>query len=168
MTYLETARSIVCGIIAVALSMTVAAVEGLLSHRPDWLERVENLANTLRAVGRENAQAAAGAARRAPTSSSPAASSPADDQSLPAPDDLALDIDQNRLLLAYNELWEFVQDIRSDGLSLDEGFCERIEREWSVTTLLTYLRNADKSLQEHASRKLADAASLLSAEGRAD
>ena len=111
--------------------MTVAAVEGLLSHRPDWLERVENLANTLRAVGRENAQAAAGAARRAPPSSSPAASSPADDQSLPAPDDLALDIDQNRLLLAYNELWEFVQDIRSDGLSLDEGFCERIEREWA-------------------------------------
>ena len=159
MTYLETARSIVCAIIASALSMTVAAVEGLLSHRPDWLERVENLAQTLRAVGRDNA-----AVVRRPSSSS----SPADDQALPESDDIALDIDQNRLLLAYNELWEFVQDIRSDGLALDDGFCERIEREWSVTTLLTYLRNADKALQEHASRKLADAANLLSVDGRAD
>lgn len=168
MTYLEIARSIVCGIIAVALSMTVAAVEGLLSHRPDWLERVENLANTLRAVGRDNARETAGAARRAPSSSSPATAESGEEEALPSPDDLALGIDQNRLLLAYNELWEFVQDIRSDGLSLDDGFCERIEREWSVTTLLTYLRNADKSLQEHASRKLADTASLLSVEGRAD
>ena len=164
MTYLETARSIVCGIIAVALSMTVAAVEGLLSHRPDWLERVENLANTLRAVGRDNAAVV----RRTSSSSPPIATSSPESDALPPPDDLALDIDQNRLLLAYNELWEFVQDIRSDGLSLDDGFCERIEREWSVTTLLTYLRNADKSLQEHASRKLADAASLLSVDGRAD
>lgn len=163
MTYLETARSIVCGIIAVALSMTVAAVEGLLSHRPDWLERVENLANTLRAVGRDNAEVA----RRTPSASSPAVTSPTEGEAQPASDDLALDIDQNRLLLAYNELWEFVQDIRSDGLSLDDGFCERIEREWSVTTLLTYLRNADKSLQEHASRKLSDAANLLSVDGRA-
>ncbi|MDA0664873.1 MAG: hypothetical protein O3B08_18840 [Proteobacteria bacterium] len=139
--------------------MTVAAVEGLLSHRPDWLERVENLAQTLRAVGRDNAAVV----RRSSSSSSPA-----DDQALPESDDIALDIDQNRLLLAYNELWEFVQDIRSDGLALDDGFCERIEREWSVTTLLTYLRNADKALQEHASRKLADAANLLSVDGRAD
>ena len=151
MNYLETARKIVCGIIAVALSMTVASVEGLLRHRPDWLERVATLANSLRSVGQNNLRAS-----RPPGEPS----EPAYDD-LPDPGDLAIDLDQNRLLLAYNELWEFVQDLRSDGLALDDGFCERIEREWSVTTLLTYLRSADKSLQEHASRKLDAAAGIL-------
>jgi hypothetical protein len=68
-------------------------------------------------------------------------------------------------LLAYNQLWEFVQEIRSDGLPLDDGFCERNERELSVSTLLTYIRSADKSLQEHALRKIDEAANILSASG---
>ena len=47
-------------------------------------------------------------------------------------------------LLAYNQLWQFVHDLRSEGLSLDEPFCERIEKEWSVIhAMLTYMRNAD-------------------------
>jgi hypothetical protein len=155
MNYMETARKIVCGILAVALAMTVAAVEGLLRHRPDWLERVASLAATLRSVGQNNIRAN----RQPGTPAQP------DYDDLPDPGDLAIDLDQNRLLLAYNELWEFVQDLRSDGLALDDGFCERIEREWSVSTLLTYLRSADKSLQEHASRKIDAAANILSQGG---
>lgn len=152
MNYMETARKIVCGIIAVALAMTVTAVEGLLRHRPDWLERVATLATTLRSVGQNNLRVTS-------------ASAQPDYDDLPDPGDLAIDVDQNRLLLAYNELWEFVQGLRSDGLALDDGFCERIEREWSVSTLLTYIRSADQSLQEHAAKKIDEAANILAASG---
>jgi len=147
MNLYELAKQIVCNIIAVALSMTVAAVESLLPHRPDWLERVEHLAMELRTVadgGREAADAAEGASAPAPEQAADAGSG----------------LDAERLLRAYGELWQFVHALRSEGLSLDESFCERVERDWSVTTLLTYMRNADRSLQEHASKAL-DAATLM-------
>ncbi|MPY71387.1 MAG: hypothetical protein GEU92_15030 [Alphaproteobacteria bacterium] len=141
MNLYELARQIVCSIIAVALSMTVAAVESLLPHRPDWLERVEHLAFRLKTVRS------------------------GDHKPQPAPEtdeaaDREPELDPERLLRAYGELWQFVHALRSEGLSLDEGFCERVEREWSVSTLLTYMRNADRSLQEHASKAL-DTAALM-------
>jgi len=44
MNLLDQAKHIVCSIIAVALAMSVATVEALLPSRPDWLERVNQLA----------------------------------------------------------------------------------------------------------------------------
>lgn len=156
MSLYELAKQIVCSIIAVALSMTVAAVEGLLPHRPDWLERVEHLAIRLRAIA---SRPSAKTAKGAPVE--PASDS--DDVSPNAPSEPdALQVDTDRLLRAYNQLWQFVHNLRSEGLSLDENFCERVEREWSVTTLLTYMRNADKSLQDHAAKALETAADVLS------
>ncbi len=144
MDFFETAKKIVCSIVATALALTVTAVEGLLPHRPDWLERVANLAETLKAAyetgAREGGPAPAsetGAGRSAP------------------------ELDHDRLMIAYNELREFVQEIQSDGLSLDEEFCNRIEREWSVSTLLTYLRNADRTLRDHASGKLSAVSAVM-------
>ena len=142
MNLYELARQIVCSIIAVALSMTVAAVESLLPHRPDWLERVEHLAFRLKTV-------------RAADSRPQPEPAPETEDKEPEPE-----LDPERLLHAYGELWQFVHALRSEGLSLDEGFCERVEREWSVSTLLTYMRNADRSLQEHASKAL-DTAALM-------
>lgn len=157
MTLYELAKQIVCSIIAVALSMTVAAVEGLLPHRPDWLERVEHLAIHLRSIA-----ARAAAAASAPEEAADASAGRTADTTPPvAPQADAAAVDTERLLRAYNQLWQFVHNLRSEGLSLDESFCERVEREWSVTTLLTYMRNADKSLQDHASKALATAADVL-------
>lgn len=151
MNIYELAKQIVCSVIAVALSMTVAAVESLLPHRPDWLERVEHLAIQLKA-------AAAGGRRPETGDVAPAAPSPGAAQD----DDSALTtLDTERLLHAYGELWQFVHALRSEGLSLDDSFCERVEREWSVATLLTYMRNADRSLQEHASKALEAAAFMF-------
>lgn len=152
MGFYELAKQIVCSIIAVALSMTVAAVEGLLPHRPDWVERVEHLAIRLRGV----------AARGA----TPGDPRPADQPFEEMPSGLAerpetVRDDAERMLRAYNQLWQFVHNLRSEGLSLDENFCERVEREWSVTTLLTYMRNADKSLQDHAAKALETASEAL-------
>jgi hypothetical protein len=144
MDFFGTAKKIVCSIIATALAMTVAAVEGLLPHRPDWLERVANLADTLKSVYETGGHPDA----------SPAS---ARDSGEAAPE-----FDQSRLLLAYTELWEFVQEVRNDGLSLDDEFCDRIEREWSVTTLLTYLRSADRTLRDHANTKLVSASAVMS------
>jgi hypothetical protein len=154
MSLYELAKQIVCSIIAVALSMTVAAVEGLLPHRPDWLERVEHLAIRLRAV----------ASRSTATASEPrpGQAGPDDASANLAEEPELLQVDSDRLLRAYNQLWQFVHNLRSEGLSLDENFCERVEREWSVTTLLTYMRNADKSLQDHAGKALESATELLS------
>lgn len=152
MDFLATARQLVCNIIAAALSMTVAAVDALLSSRPELMERVNDLAMQLRA----NAHDSRIRARRE------------DDELAPAPDEETgeeFDIDADQLLLAYNQLWQFVHDLRSDGVSLDDSFCERIEREWSVTTLLAYFRNVDRSLQENAGKTLKIAASHLRSEG---
>lgn len=151
----ELAKQIVCSIIAVALSMTVAAVEGLMPHRPDWLERVEHLAIRLRAVASGSTATAGEAGSGQPGAEDITAND--------AEEPEALQVDTDRLLRAYNQLWQFVHNLRSEGLSLDENFCERVEREWSVTTLLTYMRNADKSLQDHASTALETAAEVLSA-----
>jgi hypothetical protein len=155
MSLYDLAKQIVCSIIAVALSMTVAAVEGLLPHRPDWLERVEHLAIRLRAVA-SRSTATAGDASPGPPGRDDAAANAADEGE-------ALQVDADRLLRAYNQLWQFVHNLRSEGLSLDESFCERVEREWSVTTLLTYMRNADKSLQDHAGKALETASDVLAA-----
>jgi hypothetical protein len=149
MNVYELAKQIVCSIIAVALSMTVTAVENLLPHRPDWLERVANLAIQFKAVG----ERATSPASESPAEPAPAAARRADELST-AP------VEIDGLLRAYGELWQFVHALRSEGLSLDEAFCERIEREWSVATLLAYMRNADRSLQEHASKAL-DGAALM-------
>jgi hypothetical protein len=151
MPFLEMAKSIVCSIIAVALAMTVAAVEALLPSRPDWLERVNDLALQLRTVS-EEPRRPAGRAR----STAPAAEEPTAGEERPG-------LDTERLLLAYNQLWQFVHGIRSDGLSLDDRFCERVEREWTVSTLLSYMRNADRSLQDKAGRTLETASTYLAA-----
>ena len=148
MDFLATARQIVCNIIAVALSMTAAAVESLLPRRPDWIERVEQLAIQLRSIS-EHSGAGPNAAR---DGTGPADFAESAEENL---------IDTDKLLLAYNQLWQFVHDLRSEGLSLDDNFCERIEREWSVTTLLTYIRNADRSMQEYAGKTLETASSCL-------
>lgn len=151
MPFLETAKRIVCSIIAVALAMTVAAVEALLPGRPDWLERVNNLALQLQALS-QGRKATAGSGRPA----APAAHEPTGSAERP-------DLDTERLLLAYNQLWQFVHGIRSDGLSLDDRFCARVEREWNVATLLSYMRNADRSLQDKAGKTLESASTYLAA-----
>ena len=154
MSLYELAKQIVCSIIAVALSMTVAAVDGLLPHRPDWLERVEHLAIRLRAIASRSTAAAAETGSVQPQPDDVSANAPAEPE--------VFQVDTDRLLRAYNQLWQFVHNLRSEGLSLDENFCERVEREWSVTTLLTYMRNADKSLQDHAAKALETAGGVLS------
>ena len=45
----------------------------------------------------------------------------------------------------------------------DDKFCEQIEREWTVTKLLAYLRNADRSLQDRAEQSLESASTFLAA-----
>lgn len=152
MPLLEMAKTIVCNIIAVALVMTVAAVEALLPNRPDWLERVNDLALHLRGLS-DGAQRPAGRAR---STALAAGEQAAADEERPS-------LDTERLLLAYNQLWQFVHGIRSDGLSLDDRFCERVEREWTVSTLLSYMRNADRSLQDKADRTLETASTYLAA-----
>lgn len=152
MTLLDHAKNIVCNIIAVALAMTVATVEALLPSRPDWLERVNELALQLQSVAKGDAPKAK--AKRAP---------PSPDKSGEPEDPATPDIDPDRLLLAYNQLWQFVHAVRSDGLALDDKFCERVERDWSVATLLSYMRNADRSLQDRAGNSLESASTYLAA-----
>jgi len=148
MTFVATARQLVCNIIAAALSMTVAAVDALLSSRPDLMERVDQLAMQLRAnAGETRGGTTSGAKERQAARTN-------------EPED-GIEIDTDQLLLAYNQLWQFVHDLRSEGVSLDDSFCERIEREWSVTTLLAYFRNVDRSLQENAGKTLSSAAACL-------
>lgn len=167
MAFYDAAKQIVCNIIAVALAMTVSAVEALLPGRPDWLERVDELAQQLKVVyekdrderGRKSA-AANGGSEPSVAPEAPAVS--AGDADL---ERAALVADTERLLKAYNSLWQFVHDIRSEGLLLDDKFCERVEREWSVKTLMSYMRSTDKALQDKASETLDAAVGYMAAPG---
>ncbi|GEM_PF-937623 len=142
----EAAKRAVCNIIAVALSMTVASVEALLPTTPQWLERVDQLAAQMKAAAQPEQKTKM--RRRVQNSDND--------------EEEEFVVANDQLLLAYNQLWQFVHDLRSEGISLDEPFCDRIEKEWSVTTLLTYMRNADTALQEHAEKAMDSAAGYLS------
>jgi len=160
MNLLDEAKKIVCSIIAVALAMTVAAVEALLPGRPDWLERVEALALRLRSTSRGDApnKTVNKSARRTARQVSTAATDSGQQASSESPD-----IDADRLLLAYNQLWQFAHAVRSEGLALDEKFCERVEREWTVAKLLSFMRSADRSLQTRAQTSMETASTYLAA-----
>jgi hypothetical protein len=148
MDFFATAWQLVCNIIAAALSMTVAAVDALLSNRPELLERVDQLAMQLRANASETKV-------KTPDEAEKPKSADLDE---PGEEN---EIDTDQLLLAYNQLWQFVHDLRSEGVSLDDSFCKRIESEWSVTTLLAYFRNVDRGLQDNAGKTLHSAAQYL-------
>ena len=143
----DAAKRMVCNIIAVALSMTVASVEAILPSTPQWLERVDQLAAQMKTIAQPEQKTTM--RRRS--------------QNTNTNDDEEFVVNTDQLLLAYNQLWQFVHDLRSEGLSLDEPFCERIEKEWSVSTLLTYMRNADGALQDHAQKAMDSAAGYLGA-----
>lgn len=144
MNLLNHAKNFVCGIFAVALAMLVATVEALLPSRPDWLERVQDLSLRLKYRPRGGEPRTTTGPEKAEPPSGP-------------------EMDPDRMLLAYNQLWQFAHGIRSKGLALDDQFCEQIEREWSVTKLLSYLRNADRSLQDSAEQSLESASTFLAA-----
>ena len=150
MDFRELAKGIVCNIIAVALSMTASAVNGLLPFRPDWTERVEELAAHFRSV-------AAGEHAELDADGFPGGAE-AQISTGPIP---VSEMTQQQLLQAYNHLWQFTQNLQSDGLGLDDQFCERVEAEWTVTTLLSYLRNADRALQDHASKAVESAGMIM-------
>jgi hypothetical protein len=152
MNLLDQAKNIVCGIIAVALAMSVAAVEALLPRRPDWLERIDALAIQLRTISKGD---------EPKTKAKPAAAAASKPGKTEPPGTPEMDAD--RLLLAYNQLWQFAHAVRSDGLALDDKFCHRVEQEWTVSKLLSFMRSADRSLQDRAGNSLESASTFLAA-----
>lgn len=146
----EIAKGIVCAIIATALSTSVAIVRGLLPLNPQWLERINIVAAQMRATSRGQTLDY---------------DDDMDDEfgSMAAMDDHQLDVTQ--VLAAYQQLWEFSQMLKAKGLGLDEEFCDKIEREWSVSTLLAYVRTADKTLQDSAGEAQDSASRFLLAGG---
>lgn len=148
----ELAKQFVCMIIAATLSLTVSVVESMLPRRPEWLEKIALLETQFRSIS--DGDPAGGGTRAA------AAMPPADDQ---LPSSAELPVDLQGLVDGYSKLLEFTQYVKICGLMLDPEFCERVEREWSVRTLLSYMFSAEKSLKEQASEAHDEAATLLSA-----
>ncbi len=77
------------------------------------------------------------------------------------------DDDPGRVIAAYNELWRFVQQVKEQGLSMDDAFCERIRHDWPTTTPLGYVRAIESSLRYRATKAQAGAAGRLAPERRA-
>ena len=154
----ELAKQFVCMIVAATLSLTVSVVESMLPRRPEWLEKIALLEAQFRAIaGGETAD-------QAPRSRAAADTETADiPRSADMPADLPVDL--QGLVDGYSKLLEFTQYVKIRGLMLDPDFCERVEREWSVKTLLSYMISAEKSLKEQASEAHDEAAHLLSARG---
>ena len=140
----ELAKQFVCMIIAATLSLTVSVVESMLSRRPEWLEKVALLETQMRALSNGNATGAGTGQGTAKPSGEADAAEPGGD----------LPVDLQGLVDGYSKI---------RGLMLDPEFCERVEREWTVKTLLSYMISAEKSLKEQASEAHDQAAALLSA-----
>lgn len=148
----ELAKQFVCMIIAATLSLTVSVVESMLSRRPEWLEKVALLEAQMRALS-NGGDAETGSAR-GPAHGSDQPDTPVSSDDLP--------VDLQGLVDGYSKLLEFTQYVKIRGLMLDPEFCERVEREWTVKTLLSYMISAEKSLKEQASEAHDQAAALLS------
>lgn len=152
------AKQFVCMIIASTLSLTVSVVEAMLPRRPEWLEKIALLEAQMTAL------AAGGGISDSHIRTAPVRSVTHD---LPHDDDTpateaTLPADFQGLVDGYAKLLELTQYIKLRGLMLDPEFCERVEREWTVKTLLSYMISAEKSLKEQASEAHDQAAALLS------
>tara|TARA_R110000868_G_scaffold32036_1_gene116877 strand:+ start:5094 stop:5573 length:480 start_codon:yes stop_codon:yes gene_type:complete len=149
----ELAKHFVCMIVAATLSLTVSVVESMLPRRPEWVEKTALLAAQFQALSDgENMSRAGGP--EAPEAAG-------ETQGIPPVANLPVDL--QGLVDGYSKLLEFTQHVKVRGLMLDPEFCERVEREWSVKTLLSYMITAEKSLKEQAADAHDEAASLLSA-----
>lgn len=142
----ELASQLVCATIAAALSTTVAVVRGLLPLNPHWLERVDVMAANLRAV-------ASGADAETPP---PELEAETPEETLTATKE-----ELRKVLTAYELLWEYVQSLKTKGLGFDEEFRTKVEREWSVSTLLSYITSVEKTIQDSAEEAQASAARVL-------
>lgn len=152
--FYELAKQFVCMIVAATLSLTVTVVESMLPRRPEWLEKIALLEAQFRAIS--EGDRAQGMAR--------SGADVADQDEKPEiPSSPDLPVDLQGLVEGYSKLLEFTQYVKVRGLMLDPEFCERVEREWSVKTLLSYMISAEKSLKEQASEAHDEAAVLLSA-----
>lgn len=147
----ELAKQFVCMIIAATLSLTVSVVESMLSRRPEWLEKVALLETQMRALSKDD-EGVGGVGGGTAGPSRESATGTAGD----------LPVDLQGLVDGYSKLLEFTQYVKIRGLMLDPEFCERVEREWTVKTLLSYMISAEKSLKEQASEAHDQAATLLS------
>jgi hypothetical protein len=150
----ELAKQFVCMIVAATLSLTVSVVESMLSRRPEWLEKIALLEVQFRAISDGDSQ-----------NHRPGPATPARRETSGMPQSGGLPVDLQGLVDGYSKLLEFTQYVKIRGLMLDPEFCERVEREWSVKTLLSYMISAEKSLKKQASEAHDEAASLLSARG---
>ena len=157
----ELAKQFVCMIIAATLSLTVSVVESMLSRRPEWLEKVVLLETQMRALSKGDEGVSSGAGSGAGASGT-AGSSKESGQTGTTGKTGDLPVDLQGLVDGYSKLLEFTQYVKIRGLMLDPEFCERVEREWTVKTLLSYMISAEKSLKEQASEAHDQAATLLS------
>jgi hypothetical protein len=141
MDFYALARRFVCSIIAASLSLTIGVVEKMLPQRSEWLEKITLLEAQFRAIA---------AGPRVHEEDAPADETvePAAAERRSVPSDIPVDL--QGLIDGYGKLLEFVQYVKVRGLMLDPEFCERVEREWSVKTLLSYMVSAEKSLKEQA------------------
>ena len=151
----ELAKQFVCMIIAATLSLTVSVVESMLSRRPEWLEKVVLLETQMCALSKDDEGVGSGTGGTAGSSRE----SGQTDKTGKTGD---LPVDLQGLVDGYSKLLEFTQYVKIRGLMLDPEFCERVEREWTVKTLLSYMISAEKSLKEQASEAHDQAATLLS------
>ena len=136
MEFNERAKRFVMSVIASVLNTTVAIVERMLPFRPDWLERIHILAAEFNSIEGDAAEIAT--VRRAPRDTGRPATADAETEN------------SEPLLAAYDALWQFIQKTKVEGLLLDDEFCARVERDWTMPIFLGYMRSAEKSLQERA------------------
>ena len=143
MTFLEVARRWTIAILAETLRISASAVEAVLPFQPRWLAQIALLASQLSVAAARN---------------------DAGDYDWSGEDDAPESADLpsvEALLASHTCLRQGLSDIVARGLSLDEDLLQRMQADWTLESVVSYLSSAEKNLRDSASGTLDEAAESL-------
>lgn len=139
MTFLEIARRWTIAILAETLRTSASAIEAVLPFQPRWLAQIALLASQLRAAADKD-------------------DSRTEEDGAPETVELpSIEV----LLASHTCLRQGLSDIAARGLALDDDLLQRMKTDWSLDSVVSYLRSAENALRENAGRTLDEAAGSL-------
>lgn len=134
MDFIAIARRWIATVLAAVLSASVDVIEAVLPSQPRWLAQIRALALELRAA-EERGAAASGS------------------QAAVGPEERAVDI--GALLESHTVLQQSLLDFEARGLGLDSVLLERMAKDWTPSSIVSYLQACEQQLRQRSAEALA-------------
>lgn len=140
MDFIAIAKRWISTVLAVALGVTADVIAALLPSQPRWLAQVRALALQLHAAEQHGAAA-----------SRPAEGPPPDMTLTPAEHGG----DLGALLESHTVLQQSLLDFEARGLGLDPVLLERMAKDWTPASIVSYLQSCEQQLRQRSTEALA-------------